>query len=96
MKRFLPFLAFCFTGCAFYDAKLPEVSASEVHIKHVDMAGSVTIDAMGVTVTPNEVKAVKYTRIVGYPFTHDEVEIKDYSRNRSKNSVVNDTDAGHK
>lgn len=83
MKKFLPLLALIFSGCVSYDAKLPEVSASEVHIHHVDTAGSVTIDAVGVAVTDTTVTAKEYHRVLGYPFTHDEVDIKDYSRNRT-------------
>lgn len=85
MKRVLAQLLVILTlsGCVSYDAKLPEVSASEMHLHHVDSAGSVTIDAVGVVVTDTTVTAKEYHRVLGYPFTHDEVEIKDYSRVRT-------------
>lgn len=82
MKRFLPILALLFAGCMSYDAHLPEVSASEVHIQHHDSAGSFTIDAVGVAITDTAVTAKQYKKVLSYPFTQDQVEIKDYSRPR--------------
>lgn len=84
MRKFIPLVALIFSGCVSYDAKLPEVSASEVHVEHHDMAGKFTIDAKGVAVTPTTVTAAEYRRDVSYPFTQDTVTIKDYSRIRTK------------
>lgn len=83
MKTLLFLLSLGFSGCMSYDAKLPEVSATEIHIEHHDAAGSITVDAVGVSVDDKTVSAKEYKRVLSYPFTQDTVIIKDYSRNRS-------------
>ncbi len=83
MKKILIALPLLFSGCVSYDAKLPEVSATEIHIEHHDAAGSVAIDAKGISVDEKTVKAAEYKRVSSYPFTQDSVTIKDYARIRT-------------
>lgn len=79
----LAFTAFCATGCA-SSFKLPEVSGSSVLYSRSDTFGGTTIQAEGVQVTADQIKATSAHWVTQYPQFKIELTVKDYVQNRIK------------
>ncbi len=67
------------TGCK----TLPAISAKSIHYQSSYPIGGSTIDAQDVQVTDTQVKVGKYKRTSRWWYVTQDVEITDYSRDRS-------------